>query len=123
MNYTKGKWNWMGTLNGKDIVIYQMQDNKQKDTLAINGGKGYIATIHTDYIGVSLAENESTANIRANARLIAACPDMLEMLKTVYTQLGEDMIDNNIPDKIYDLWAKYHNDIFDLLNKIEGGEK
>lgn len=113
--HTKGPWGWMGTLNGKDLIIFQKHDNVLQDVIAINGGEGYIATVHTQNVGLALIESES----QANAHLISSAPDMLEALKVARDEI-EYMAEKLGNDHTMTLSWKPIND---AINKTEGGVK
>lgn len=100
---------WRASLKSKDSVRIETDDNFN----------GYVATVgadDTEERNGTIYEFVSKTG-RANARLIAAAPELLEALKIVVTQLGEY--------KDGDGAAKYHalNIARAAITKAEGGEK
>ena len=75
--HTPGPWQYEGSLNGKDLTVARVFPDKSKTELAINGGSGYVATVHTWASGFIIKGTEA----EANARFIAAAPEMLDALQ------------------------------------------
>lgn len=68
VKHTPGPWHWLFDADG-DHLIYA----EKCDVLAVTGGEGYLDLV-TD---------------EANARVIAAGPEMLEALKAALAELGD----------------------------------
>ena len=100
MNYTKGPW-----MVGKTNCVISENDNG----LELNGAKGQEAIEY--YGGNLICESVS----EANAKLIAAAPEMLEALKSISDLImeSEGVTSFHVGGDIV-LWGE-----FELVKKIE----
>lgn len=83
--HTPGPWQYEGSMNGKDLTIARVFDDKSKTELALNGGIGYVATVHTWETGYCIKGTQA----EANAALIAQAPQLLAENKTLKAQVQQ----------------------------------
>ena len=82
---------------------------------------GFVADVH-DCASISQTAMTMAANINieeatANARLIAAAPEMYGMLESLYTEIGEGLIDN---EAYINEAEALHVNIGMILKKVRG---
>lgn len=85
--HTPGPWDYAGSINGPDLIIYRKTGKAMPDALAMNGGPGYVATVRTRASGLAIRGTEA----EANARIIAAAPDLLAALKLARRQMADEL--------------------------------
>lgn len=87
-----------------------------KDWAALNRGKLNIVVRGSDVIAAVWCGDDRNTTEAANARLIAAAPDMIEALRQAEVALASELDMRNAADDVQD--AKYHVPVAPALEAV-----
>lgn len=93
--HTPAPYNYSGSMNAKDLTIYSQADGIDQ-TLAMNQGPGYVATIKTREFGLDIKGTEAEATAQFIVTACNAHEDLLtaleEIVETAYNDRSHQAV-------------------------------